>query len=130
MSALPLQVLADFPHTTAELRADYLLDLFPEIQARSFSIASSLQASRSFLANISIRGVFGGGEYSHESLLLSDSPAPASDPGGCGPVQNKASQTATRPLLLLVSLPGPEERSYISVTTGICLYEQGTGVLT
>uniref|UniRef100_A0A8C5HE89 NADPH-dependent diflavin oxidoreductase 1 n=1 Tax=Gouania willdenowi TaxID=441366 RepID=A0A8C5HE89_GOUWI len=39
-----LEVLADFPHTTAELKMDYLLDLFPEIQPRSFSIASSLQA--------------------------------------------------------------------------------------
>ncbi|XP_069025143.1 NADPH-dependent diflavin oxidoreductase 1 [Embiotoca jacksoni] len=39
-----LEVLADFPHTTAELQADYLLDLFPEIQPRSFSIASSLEA--------------------------------------------------------------------------------------
>ncbi|XP_037548196.1 NADPH-dependent diflavin oxidoreductase 1 [Nematolebias whitei] len=39
-----LEVLADFPHTTAEIKVDYLLDLFPEIQARSFSIASSLQA--------------------------------------------------------------------------------------
>lgn len=38
-----LEVLADFPHTTAELKVDYLLDLFPEIQPRSFSIASSLQ---------------------------------------------------------------------------------------
>ncbi|KAK2818792.1 hypothetical protein Q5P01_024353 [Channa striata] len=38
-----LEVLADFPHTTAELRVDYLLDLFPEIQPRFFSIASSLQ---------------------------------------------------------------------------------------
>ncbi|XP_031433796.1 NADPH-dependent diflavin oxidoreductase 1 isoform X2 [Clupea harengus] len=37
-----LEVLADFPHTTAELKVDYLLDLFPEIQPRSFSIASSL----------------------------------------------------------------------------------------
>ncbi|XP_026195989.1 NADPH-dependent diflavin oxidoreductase 1 isoform X2 [Anabas testudineus] len=39
-----LEVLVDFPHTTAELNVDYLLDLFPEIQPRSFSIASSLQA--------------------------------------------------------------------------------------
>lgn len=39
-----LEVLADFPHTTADLRVDYLLDLFPEIQLRSFSIASSLKA--------------------------------------------------------------------------------------
>lgn len=39
-----LEVLADFPHTTAEIKADYLLDLFPEIQPRSFSIASSLKA--------------------------------------------------------------------------------------
>uniref|UniRef100_A0AAY5L430 NADPH-dependent diflavin oxidoreductase 1 n=1 Tax=Esox lucius TaxID=8010 RepID=A0AAY5L430_ESOLU len=39
-----LEVLTDFPHTTAELSVDYLLDLFPEIQPRSFSIASSLQA--------------------------------------------------------------------------------------
>ncbi|XP_013884668.1 NADPH-dependent diflavin oxidoreductase 1 [Austrofundulus limnaeus] len=39
-----LEVLADFPHTTAEIKVDYLLDLFPEIQARSFSIASSLKA--------------------------------------------------------------------------------------
>ncbi|XP_059406597.1 NADPH-dependent diflavin oxidoreductase 1 isoform X1 [Carassius carassius] len=37
-----LEVLADFPHTTAQLSIDYLLDLFPEIQPRSFSIASSL----------------------------------------------------------------------------------------
>ncbi|XP_046901451.1 NADPH-dependent diflavin oxidoreductase 1 isoform X1 [Hypomesus transpacificus] len=36
-----LEVLTDFPHTTAELKPDYLLDLFPEIQPRSFSIASS-----------------------------------------------------------------------------------------
>lgn len=41
---IALEVLADFPHTTAELKVDYLLDLFPEIQPRSFSIASSLQA--------------------------------------------------------------------------------------
>ncbi|XP_056146865.1 NADPH-dependent diflavin oxidoreductase 1 [Lampris incognitus] len=39
-----LEVLADFPHTTAAIKVDYLLDLFPEIQPRSFSIASSLQA--------------------------------------------------------------------------------------
>uniref|UniRef100_A0A8C6TAQ5 NADPH-dependent diflavin oxidoreductase 1 n=1 Tax=Neogobius melanostomus TaxID=47308 RepID=A0A8C6TAQ5_9GOBI len=39
-----LEVLADFPHTTAEIKVDYLLDLFPEIQPRSFSIASSLKA--------------------------------------------------------------------------------------
>ncbi|XP_068430284.1 NADPH-dependent diflavin oxidoreductase 1 isoform X2 [Clinocottus analis] len=38
-----LEVLADFPHTTAEIKVDYLLDLFPEIQPRSFSITSSLQ---------------------------------------------------------------------------------------
>ncbi|XP_060923388.1 NADPH-dependent diflavin oxidoreductase 1 [Limanda limanda] len=38
-----LEVLADFPNTTAELKVDYLLDLLPEIQPRSFSIASSLQ---------------------------------------------------------------------------------------
>lgn len=40
-----LQVLADFPHTTTELKIDYLLDLFPEIQPRSFSIASSLEVT-------------------------------------------------------------------------------------
>uniref|UniRef100_A0A4W5RF08 NADPH-dependent diflavin oxidoreductase 1 n=1 Tax=Hucho hucho TaxID=62062 RepID=A0A4W5RF08_9TELE len=39
-----LEVLTDFPHTTAELSVDYLLDLFPEIQPRSFSIASSMLA--------------------------------------------------------------------------------------
>ncbi|XP_077593032.1 NADPH-dependent diflavin oxidoreductase 1 [Stigmatopora nigra] len=39
-----LEVLKDFPHTTAQLKVDYLLDLFPEIQPRSFSIASSLRA--------------------------------------------------------------------------------------
>lgn len=39
-----LEVLSDFPHTTAKLSVDYLLDLFPEIQPRSFSIASSLLA--------------------------------------------------------------------------------------
>lgn len=47
-----LQVLADFPHTTAELKVDYLLDLFPEIQPRSFSIASSLQVSQAFVPTI------------------------------------------------------------------------------
>ncbi|XP_051907282.1 NADPH-dependent diflavin oxidoreductase 1 [Hippocampus zosterae] len=39
-----LEVLADFPRTTAQLKLDYLLDLFPAIQPRSFSIASSLRA--------------------------------------------------------------------------------------
>ncbi|KAG7499134.1 NADPH-dependent diflavin oxidoreductase 1 [Solea senegalensis] len=39
-----LEVLTDFPHTTTEIKVDYLLDLFPEIQPRSFSIASSLKA--------------------------------------------------------------------------------------
>nr|XP_023653136.1 NADPH-dependent diflavin oxidoreductase 1 isoform X2 [Paramormyrops kingsleyae] len=39
-----LEVLADFPHTMATIQVDYLLDLFPEIQPRSFSIASSLLA--------------------------------------------------------------------------------------
>ncbi|XP_054468741.1 NADPH-dependent diflavin oxidoreductase 1 [Anoplopoma fimbria] len=39
-----LEVLADFPHTTADIKVDHLLDLFAEIQPRSFSIASSLQA--------------------------------------------------------------------------------------
>ncbi|XP_035292077.1 NADPH-dependent diflavin oxidoreductase 1 isoform X1 [Anguilla anguilla] len=39
-----IEVLADFPHTAADLTVDYLLDLFPEIQPRSFSIASSLLA--------------------------------------------------------------------------------------
>ncbi|KAM4720085.1 NADPH-dependent diflavin oxidoreductase 1 isoform 2-T2 [Anableps anableps] len=39
-----LEVLSDFPHTTAEIEPDHLLDLFPEIQPRSFSIASSLKA--------------------------------------------------------------------------------------
>lgn len=39
------QVLADFPHTAAELKVEYLLDLFPEMQPRSFSIASSLQVA-------------------------------------------------------------------------------------
>ncbi|MEQ2167034.1 hypothetical protein GOODEAATRI_000087, partial [Goodea atripinnis] len=38
-----LEVLSDFPHTTAEIKVDHLLDLFPEIQPRSFSIASSLK---------------------------------------------------------------------------------------
>lgn len=42
---LLLQALADFPHTTAELKVEYLLDLFPEMQPRSFSIASSLQVA-------------------------------------------------------------------------------------
>ncbi|KAM4634792.1 NADPH-dependent diflavin oxidoreductase 1 isoform 1-T3 [Polymixia lowei] len=39
-----LEVLADFPQTTALVKVDYLLDLFPQIQPRSFSIASSLLA--------------------------------------------------------------------------------------
>ncbi|KAF7653046.1 hypothetical protein LDENG_00088030 [Lucifuga dentata] len=38
-----LEVLADFPRTTEVLKVDYLLDLFPQIQPRSFSIASSLK---------------------------------------------------------------------------------------
>ncbi|XP_061555006.1 NADPH-dependent diflavin oxidoreductase 1 isoform X2 [Phycodurus eques] len=38
-----LEVLADFPHTRAQLKVDHLPDLFPEIQPRSFSIASSLR---------------------------------------------------------------------------------------
>uniref|UniRef100_A0A3P9NNX7 NADPH-dependent diflavin oxidoreductase 1 n=1 Tax=Poecilia reticulata TaxID=8081 RepID=A0A3P9NNX7_POERE len=38
-----LEVLADFPLTAAELEPDRLLDLIPEIQPRSFSIASSLK---------------------------------------------------------------------------------------
>uniref|UniRef100_A0A672LQW2 NADPH dependent diflavin oxidoreductase 1 n=1 Tax=Sinocyclocheilus grahami TaxID=75366 RepID=A0A672LQW2_SINGR len=42
MSTLFDQVLADFPHNTAEISIDCLLDLFPEIQPRSFSIASFL----------------------------------------------------------------------------------------
>ncbi|XP_066569284.1 NADPH-dependent diflavin oxidoreductase 1 [Amia ocellicauda] len=36
-----IEVLTDFPHTTAALKVEYLLDLFPEISPRSFSIASS-----------------------------------------------------------------------------------------
>lgn len=56
--ALLLQVLADFPHTTAELRVDYLLDLFPEIQPRSFSIASSLQVNQSFIPTIQMKSYF------------------------------------------------------------------------
>ncbi|XP_012708989.2 NADPH-dependent diflavin oxidoreductase 1 [Fundulus heteroclitus] len=44
-----LEVLADFPRTTAEIRTDHLLDLFPEIQPRSFSIASSLKVHQNRL---------------------------------------------------------------------------------
>lgn len=55
---LLLQVLADFPHTTAELRLDYLLDLFPEIQPRSFSIASSLQVNQSSIPTIHMMSYF------------------------------------------------------------------------
>ncbi|KAG2455909.1 NDOR1 oxidoreductase, partial [Polypterus senegalus] len=39
-----LEVLQDFPHTTAALQVDYLLDLIPEMSPRAFSIASSLHA--------------------------------------------------------------------------------------
>ncbi|XP_061581946.1 NADPH-dependent diflavin oxidoreductase 1 [Cololabis saira] len=39
-----LEVLADFHHTARDLNPDHLLDLFPEIQPRSFSIASSPKA--------------------------------------------------------------------------------------
>ncbi|KAM5145411.1 NADPH-dependent diflavin oxidoreductase 1 [Mantella aurantiaca] len=39
-----LEVLVDFPHTTCNIPADYLLDLIPRIRPRAFSIASSLQA--------------------------------------------------------------------------------------
>ncbi|KAM9327009.1 NADPH-dependent diflavin oxidoreductase 1 [Gastrophryne carolinensis] len=38
-----LEVLIDFPHTTCNIPADYLLDLIPRIRPRAFSIASSLQ---------------------------------------------------------------------------------------
>ncbi len=48
------QVLADFPHTTAELSIDYLLDLFPEIQPRSFSIASSLLVNNLYIYLLNI----------------------------------------------------------------------------
>ncbi|XP_063792224.1 NADPH-dependent diflavin oxidoreductase 1 isoform X2 [Pseudophryne corroboree] len=39
-----LEVLFDFPHTTCNIPADYLLDLIPRIRPRAFSIASSMQA--------------------------------------------------------------------------------------
>uniref|UniRef100_A0A8C8T117 NADPH-dependent diflavin oxidoreductase 1 n=1 Tax=Pelusios castaneus TaxID=367368 RepID=A0A8C8T117_9SAUR len=39
-----LEVLCDFPHTTCAVPHDYLLDLFPRIQPRAFSIASSMLA--------------------------------------------------------------------------------------
>uniref|UniRef100_A0A4W3JVZ4 NADPH-dependent diflavin oxidoreductase 1 n=1 Tax=Callorhinchus milii TaxID=7868 RepID=A0A4W3JVZ4_CALMI len=39
-----LEVLFDFPHTTAIIPHDYLLDLIPEMRPRAFSIASSQQA--------------------------------------------------------------------------------------
>ncbi|KAG8549501.1 hypothetical protein GDO81_020980 [Engystomops pustulosus] len=38
-----LEVLIDFPHTTPCIPADYLLELFPRIRPRTFSIASSMQ---------------------------------------------------------------------------------------
>ncbi|KAK1787293.1 hypothetical protein P4O66_002799 [Electrophorus voltai] len=49
---MALEVLADFPHTTAELNVNYLLDLIPEIQPRSFSIASSLLVDPSVKTNV------------------------------------------------------------------------------
>lgn len=61
------------------------------------------------------------GTATNEYLVCSGSPTQTSDPGGCGPVQNKSLQTTARPLLLLVSLPGPEARSQISVAPVICL---------
>lgn len=39
-----LEVLLDFPHTTAAIPHDYLFDLIPPVRPRAFSIASSLLA--------------------------------------------------------------------------------------
>ncbi|XP_069842511.1 NADPH-dependent diflavin oxidoreductase 1 isoform X2 [Dendropsophus ebraccatus] len=39
-----LEVLIDFPHTTSNVPADYLLELIPRIRPRAFSIASAMQA--------------------------------------------------------------------------------------
>ncbi|ELU06663.1 hypothetical protein CAPTEDRAFT_168710 [Capitella teleta] len=39
-----LEVLADFPHATEHLPHDYIVDLFPALQPRAFSIASSPSA--------------------------------------------------------------------------------------
>lgn len=39
-----LEVLQDFPHTSANIPFEYLFDVIPQLQPRSFSIASSLQA--------------------------------------------------------------------------------------
>lgn len=39
-----LEVLQDFQHTTANIPVPYLFDLIPPIQARSFSLASSMAA--------------------------------------------------------------------------------------
>lgn len=95
---LLLQVLADFPHTTAELKADYLLDLFPEIQPRSFSIASSLLVAQPItnnyltaIENWETREVWVKCSrcISERSSLLTGSPTQASDPGRCGLLQNQ-----------------------------------------
>ncbi|XP_060075964.1 NADPH-dependent diflavin oxidoreductase 1-like [Ylistrum balloti] len=39
-----LEVLQDFPHTSANIPFEYLFDVIPQLQPRTFSIASSLQA--------------------------------------------------------------------------------------
>ncbi|OWF37436.1 NADPH-dependent diflavin oxidoreductase 1-like [Mizuhopecten yessoensis] len=39
-----LEVLQDFPHTSANIPFEYLFDVIPQLQPRAFSIASSLQA--------------------------------------------------------------------------------------
>ncbi|KAL4219174.1 NADPH-dependent diflavin oxidoreductase 1 [Mactra antiquata] len=39
-----LEVLHDFPHTSANIPFEYLFDMIPVLQPRSFSIASSLKA--------------------------------------------------------------------------------------
>ena len=58
-----LQVLFDFPHTTPNIPLEYLFDLFPAMQPRAFSIASSLRVNWSSPSAIPLKLLLTEKEY-------------------------------------------------------------------